>query len=81
MARVTVRSFAALRELAGPTREEQADTLADLLAQLTTELGPEFARRLARSTVVVGDTPVAQDDARALVDGDTVVLLPPFAGG
>lgn len=81
MAAVTVRAFAALRELVGDVHQRDATDVADLLAQLTREHGHEFTRRMQRTTVVVDDEPVAHDDTTPLRDGSEVVLLPPFAGG
>lgn len=81
MARVTVRSFAALRELVGPPHEREAASVAALVAQLRAEHGDELDRRLARSTIAVDDEQVRADDDRPLRDGAEVVLLPPFAGG
>lgn len=81
MAAVTVRAFGALRDLVGATTSIEADHVAELLAHLRDQHGPEFERRLARSTVAVDDEPVDHDDMRPLSDGAEVVLLPPFAGG
>ncbi len=81
MAHVTVRSFAALRELAGPLRDAEADSITELLDQMSTELGDEFVRRLARSKIVVDGETTTRDDLTPLREGAEVVLLPPFAGG
>ena len=78
--RVHVRYFAMLREQAGRSSEElqtQAATPADLYEELRRRhgltLAPEFLR------VAVNDE---FGDWRApLADGDTVVFLPPVAGG
>jgi len=78
--RLTVRYFALLREQAGRSTEEletQADTprqLYDELRQLRgLTLAPEFLR------VAVNDE--FGDWRSPLSDGDTVVFLPPVAGG
>lgn len=81
MAAVTVRAFGAVRELVGARQVLEASSVADLLAQLRAEHGPEFTRRMERTTVVVGEVPTAHDDTAELTDGAEVVLLPPFAGG
>lgn len=81
MAVVTVRAFAALREVVGQTHQVEAPHVAALLAALAEEHGAEFTRRMQRATVVVDDEPVSPDDATPLRDGAEVVLLPPFAGG
>lgn len=81
MARVTVRSFAALRELLGPPFEAEATDVAGLLATLRRAHGAELDRRLTRATVAVGERTTTIDDTTPLADGDEVVLLPPFAGG
>jgi molybdopterin converting factor small subunit len=81
VALVTVRSFAALREIAGPIRDAEASSVAELLRDMTAELGDEFARRLARSKVVVDGDPTTAHDEAPLREGAEIVLLPPFAGG
>lgn len=81
MAVVTLRAFAALREVVGGTHEVEADHVAQLLADLAAEHGVEFTRRMQRTAVVVDDEPVDHDDTSPLADGAEVVLLPPFAGG
>lgn len=81
MAVVTLRAFAALREVVGEPREVEATHVAGLLAALEVEHGPEFSRRMQRTQVVVDDEVVAHDDTSPLADGSVVVLLPPFAGG
>lgn len=81
MAVVTVRAFAALREVVGDHRQVEATHVAGLLATLADEHGEEFTRRMQRATVIVGDEPVAPDDTTLLPAGAEVVLLPPFAGG
>jgi len=81
VARVMVRAFAALREEFGPPREVEAESVTDLVARLSAELGPRFAARLARSQVAVDGDRTALDDTTPLGDGVEVVLLPPFSGG
>ena len=86
---VTVRYWAAARAAAGvdaePVPVEEGATLADVLAEIRTRHGARsrLAEVLAVCSVLVGDRPVgsrAPEDVR-LVAGDTVELLPPFAGG
>jgi molybdopterin converting factor subunit 1 len=80
MRRLHVRYFALLREQAGRSTEEletQASTPRELYEELRRRRGltlsPEFLR------VAVNDE---FGDWRApLADGDTVVFLPPVAGG
>ena len=81
MAVVTLRAFAALRELVGGTQQIEAEHVAGLLAQLREQHGTEFDRRMARTTVVVNEQQVPHDDTSPLGDDAEVVLLPPFAGG
>ena len=86
---VTVRYWAAARAAAGvdaePVPVEEGATLADVLAEVRSRHGARsrLAEVLAVCSVLVGDRPVgsrAPEDVR-LVAGDTVELLPPFAGG
>jgi len=86
---VTVRYWAAARAAAGvdaePVPVEEGATLADVLAEIRTRHGARsrLAEVLAVCSVLVGDRPVgsrAPEDVR-LAAGDTVELLPPFAGG
>ena len=86
---VTVRYWAAARAAAGvdaePVPVEEGATLADVLAEIRSRHGARsrLAEVLAVCSVLVGDQPVgsrAPEDVR-LAAGDTVELLPPFAGG
>ena len=86
---VTVRYWAAARAAAGvdaePVPVEEGATLADVLAEVRSRHGARsrLAEVLAVCSVMVGDRPVgsrAPEDVR-LAAGDTVELLPPFAGG
>lgn len=77
----TVRFFAAAAEAAATTEDLlDAATIGDLLAQLGARYGAEFARILARCSLLVNGTRAA-DDAVPLAGSDTVDVLPPFAGG
>jgi len=86
---VTVRYWAAAWAAAGvdaePVPVEAGGTLADVLAEIRSRHGARsrLAEVLAVCSVLVGDRPVgsrAPEDVR-LAAGDTVELLPPFAGG
>jgi sulfur-carrier protein len=84
--RVRVRYWAAARAAAGRDSDEvPGETLADVLAAVR-ELHADqarFARVLDVCSVLVGDRPVgSRDPATVRIGaGDTVELLPPFAGG
>ena len=86
---VTVRYWAAARAAAGVDSESvpvgDGATLADVLAEVRSRHGARsrLTEVLAVCSVLVGDRPVgsrAPEDVR-LAAGDTVELLPPFAGG
>lgn len=80
MAHVTVRLFAALRELAGSSRvEAEAETVAELVGALSERFGPRFASVASAGSVVV-DGERAEPSQR-LADGQEVALLPPVSGG
>jgi molybdopterin converting factor small subunit len=86
---VTVRYWAAARAAAGveadllPVRE--GTTLADVLALVGSRHAdrPRLAEVVSVCSVLVGEQPVGTSDpaAVAIRPGDTVELLPPFAGG
>ncbi len=71
---VTVRFFAAARDAVGASvLTVDAGTLANVLARFDSPV-------IARCSLLVNG--IAEADAsRALVDGDTLDVLPPFAGG
>ncbi|MDP5227838.1 MULTISPECIES: MoaD/ThiS family protein [Arthrobacter] len=88
---MTVRYFAAARAAAGAEEERFDDsaaslTLAGLLETLTAQprdvepSAPELARVLSRSSFLVNGV-AAKDREKPLSPGDTVDVLPPFAGG
>ncbi|KRV51101.1 thiamine biosynthesis protein ThiS [Wenjunlia vitaminophila] len=82
----TIRYWAAARSAAGTAEEPyRAETLADALAAARErhQGRPEFARVLAACSFLVDGDPVGARDHRdvKLVDGGTVEVLPPFAGG
>ena len=71
---VTVRFFAAAREAVGSAQLSAAPAaLGTLLAGFDSPV-------LARCSYLVNGV-TEQDTSRLLVDGDTVDVLPPFAGG
>ncbi len=81
MSQVSVRFFAAAREAFG-TRERSAsgETLAEVVAALGEGAGLEAETVLSRSSFLVNSV-AATDHDQPLADGDTVDVLPPFAGG
>jgi len=78
--RVRVQYFAILREEAGIS-EENIETSAQTLTELYEELAARHGFSLpgARLKVVVNEE--FDTWSRALRDGDTVVFIPPVAGG
>lgn len=83
----TLRYWAAAREAAGTSQEAYcASTLAQALEQAVERHGGSegtLARVLVRCAFVVDGEPASRRDPAAveLVDGGTVEVLPPFAGG
>ena len=81
--RVTVRFFAAARAAAGTESEilavEPGTTLAALVDTLAAR-DPELARVLKRCSFLC-DGIAVRDEALNLFDGQTIDVLPPFAGG
>ena len=80
---LTVRYFAAARAAANAETEtvqiEPNTTVAALVDTLAAR-GPELARVLRRCSFLVDGVAVRDDDAK-LSDGQTIDVLPPFAGG
>ena len=80
MPQVTVRLFAALRELAGSSHvDAQGDTVGDVVEALSARFGDRFAA-VARvgSAVVDGER---ADASTPLAEGQEMALLPPVSGG
>jgi len=81
--RLTVRYFAAARAAAGLESENvrvaEGTTVATLVDTLA-ERGPELAKVLKRCSFL-RDGIAVRDDAIELSDGQTIDVLPPFAGG
>ena len=84
---VLVRYWAAARAAAGVAEEsvEGPTTLSQLLAEVVMRHAdrPRLKDVVSVCSVLVGDRPVGTADREAVVlrPGDTVELLPPFAGG
>jgi len=86
---VTVRYWAAARAAAGVESDQVAvspgTSLADVLAAVRTLHADRtrLAEVLSVCSVLVGDRPVGSREPGdvTLAPGDTVELLPPFAGG
>lgn len=84
---VRVRYWAVARSAAGIDQEEFAapTTLSRLFADVLTRHAdrPRLGDVVAICSVLVGDRPVGTSDPSTVVlrSGDTVELLPPFAGG
>jgi sulfur-carrier protein len=80
MATVTVRLFAALREIAGNSHvEAEGQTVGDVVGSLADRFGPRFAE-VARAGSVVVDGERATSE-RALAGTEEVAILPPVSGG
>ena len=83
MASVTVRYFAAARAAAGTDSEtvtlESGTTLAELVKTLAGR-GESLANVLNRCSYLRNEVAV-RDETTALRSGDTIDVLPPFAGG
>lgn len=79
MADVTVRYWAGARAAAGLDEEQvQAASVQQVVSELSRR-SSQLAGVLALSSLLV-DGQVVRTDA-ALVDGQTLEVLPPFAGG
>jgi molybdopterin converting factor small subunit len=80
---VTVRYFAAARAAAGTESESvilrPGTTVADLLERLAVP-GTRLATVLGRCSYLC-DGIAVRDETKALRSGDTIDVLPPFAGG
>ncbi|HEX6246543.1 MAG TPA: MoaD/ThiS family protein [Nocardioidaceae bacterium] len=84
---VLVRYWAGARAAAGVAEESYPapTTLADLFSEVVSRHldRPRLKDVVAVCSVLVGDRPVSSSDPADVVlrPGDTVELLPPFAGG
>lgn len=77
---ITVRLFAALREMAGSSEVGAVGrTAGDLVDELSERYGERFAAVAAVGSIVVnGDR---ADRGTRVAEGDEVALLPPVSGG
>lgn len=78
--RVRVQYFAILREEAGAS-EETVETAAPTLADLYDELAERHGFSLSRERLKVVANEEFDEWTRTVRDGDTVVFIPPVAGG
>jgi molybdopterin synthase sulfur carrier subunit len=77
---VTVRLFAALRELAGASEvDAEGATVGEVVDALSARYGERFAK-VARAGSVVVDGERATPDT-AVTGSEQVALLPPVSGG
>ena len=80
MATVSVRLFAALRELAGDSRVQvEGRTVGEVVASLSERYGERFAGVARAGSVVVNGERASED--HPLAGGEEVALLPPVSGG
>jgi molybdopterin synthase sulfur carrier subunit len=80
---ITVRYFAAARAAAGSESEQLAVRAGATVGELVDTLGgrsPELARVLSRCSYLC-DGMAVRDHAQPLQAGNTIDVLPPFAGG
>jgi len=75
-----IQYFALLREQAGRS-EERVTTTAATPADLYAELSRRYPFRLAREQLKVAVNAEFRDWSTPLADGDSVVFIPPVAGG
>jgi len=80
MKKIQVRYYAILREQAGKT-EEAISTSATTPAALFTELQSRYPFTLAAEQLKVAINAEFRDWQAPLSDGDSVVFIPPVAGG
>jgi sulfur-carrier protein len=77
---VSVRLFAALRELAGASRTQtEGRTVGDIVETLSAAHGERFAKIAQVSSFVVNGERATL--TTAVADGDEVAILPPVSGG
>lgn len=80
MTQVTLQYYAQLREQAGAS-SEQISTAAGTLRELYDELRARHGFSLPIDALKVAVNTRFSDWNRALAEGDTVVFIPPVAGG
>jgi molybdopterin converting factor small subunit len=80
MTTVSVRLFAALRDLAGSSRvPADGETVGEVVAGLSERYGERFGAIARAGSVVVDGERAAAD--RPLAEGQEIALLPPVSGG
>lgn len=78
---VQIRYFAAAESAAGlPGEELSAGTLGELIASMTSAHGAALGKVLSASSFLLDGTAMNDRDRR-VTDGQTLDVLPPFAGG
>ena len=80
MTRVSVRLFAALRELAGASNvEAEGSTVGEVIDVLSARFGERFSAIAAVGSVVVDGERASRETP--LTGGEEVAVLPPVSGG
>jgi molybdopterin synthase sulfur carrier subunit len=81
MAAILIRYWAGARAAAGVDSEQlEAATVASALELAVSDGRGELGRVIERSSLLL-DGVVVHDQSTALTDGQTLEVLPPFAGG
>ena len=80
MKRITVRYFAAFRDMTGMTAEN-VETGVESLDELFEELCERHSGLIPQSAALVALNDVMTDWTADFADGDEVLLFPPVAGG
>lgn len=85
MSAVTLRYFAGAADAAGARNQTvelaEGSSVAELCELLRGAHGPEFARILAVSAVLIDGKRMADAAIVPVHEGVTIDVLPPFAGG
>ncbi len=78
---ITIQYFAGARAATGIASEQlESGPLAEVLARAIDRHGPELARIFSASTYLLDGTNI-RDTSTLIADGNTLDILPPFAGG
>ena len=81
MAAILIHYWAGAKAAAGVESEQiEAPTIASALVQVIGTGRGELARVIERSSLLL-DGVVVHDQTMTLLDGQTLEVLPPFAGG
>ena len=82
MYKINVKYFAALREIAGIS-EEIIETNSSSASELYDELDQKysFSKNIDKSILKLAINETYEDFNSSLVTGDTIVFIPPVAGG